>query len=316
MKIAIIGCGNIGSKRAMALKKDKSTKVALICGRKKPKNKIDYIGLKTSKKIHCKYTVNRSDVLKSDVDAVILSTQPNVFLKYGKEILNSKKHLLIEKPLGLNSKESLVLTRLAKKNKLFLKTGFNLRFDDGIRLAKKLIKVGSIGKIYYFKCEYVNGSAKTNKNNVGALSDIGSHSINLFEHFISEKFKIINNSSQKNEYIKDDNGFLTIKSRDVLGLIHYSFVRWENKFLLEIFGSKGSITVNSLPKWGKQTVTFSKRIFPSGKPTNKYWFFFKDNSWYNEWLHFKNCITKKNHHSIDEGHNNMKHLDLIKRFKK
>ena len=316
MKIAIIGCGNIGLKRAKAIKRDRQTNIKIIVGRKKLKNKTDYVGLKTAEKLKCKYSSNRSDAIKSNINSIILSTQPNLFLKIGKEILNSKKHLLIEKPLGLNSREALDLINTAKKNKVFLKTGFNLRFDDGVRLAKKIINKKLLLKIYFFKVDYVNGSVKTNKNKIGALSDIGSHCVNLFEYFISKKFRVINNSFQKNEYFKDDNGFLTIKSNKVLGLIHYSFVRWENKFFLEISGQKGSVTIESLPKWGRQTVTFSKRVYPSGKPKNKKWFFYNDNSWYNEWLFFKNSIQNKDFKDISEGYTTMKNLDIIKKFKK
>ena len=43
-------------------------------------------------------------------------------------------------------------------------------------------------------------------------------------------------------------------------------MRWENNFSLEISGDKGSVSVNSLPKWGKQTVSLAKRVYPSGKP--------------------------------------------------
>jgi predicted dehydrogenase len=316
MKIAIIGCGNIGLKRAKAIKKDKKTKIKIIVGRKKLKNKTDYVGLKTAKNLKCQYTSNKNDAIKSKVNSIILSTQPDLFLKIGKEILNSKKHLLIEKPLGLNSREALDLINTAKKNKVFLKTGFNLRFDDGVQLVKKIIDKKLLGKIYFFKVDYVNGSVKTNKNKIGALSDIGSHCINLFEYFISKKFKVINNSYQKNEYFKDDNGFLTIKSNKILGLIHYSFVRWKNKFFLEISGQKGSVTIESLPKWGRQTVTFSKRVYPSGEPKNKKWFFYNDNSWYNEWIYFKNLILKKDFKDISEGYITMKNIDLIKKFKK
>ncbi len=35
MKVAIIGCGNIGSKRAIAISKNKKTKIEYIVGRKK-----------------------------------------------------------------------------------------------------------------------------------------------------------------------------------------------------------------------------------------------------------------------------------------
>ena len=274
MKIAIIGCGNIGSKRVKSIQSFKKTKIDIIIGKKKIKQKIDRLGSKIAKKIKAKYSTDINEVLKSNVNSVILSTQPNLFLSYATKVLNSKKNLLVEKPLGLNATEALKILNTAKKNKVYLKTGFNLRYDSGIQLAKKLIDLKKIGKIYFIKIDYVNGSVKTNKNNIGALSDIGSHSINLFEFFISKNFNVINNMMQRNEYFKDDNGFITLKSGNVIGQIHYSFVRWENKFYLEISGKKGSIIVDSLPKWGKQTVTLSKRVYPSGIPKKKKLVFF------------------------------------------
>ena len=138
MKVAIIGCGNIGSKRAIAISKNKKTKIEYIVGRKKKLQKKDYLANIIAKKLNITYSTDRAKVISSKIDSVILSTQPDLFLTIGKEILKQKKHLLIEKPLGLNSKEASELVRLAKKNKVFLKTGFNLRFDDGIMLAKKL----------------------------------------------------------------------------------------------------------------------------------------------------------------------------------
>ena len=316
MRIALIGCGNIGSKRLDSVKRDKGTKVQIIIGKKKPSKAVDYLASKMSKKFNCKYSNQINDALKENIQSVILSTQPEFFMNYGKKILNAKKNLLIEKPLGLNSKQAKLLTSLARKNKVYLKTGFNLRFDDGIMLAKKLLTKKNIGRIYFFKIEYVNGTAKSNKNGIGSMSDIGSHSLNLFEYFISKNFKIMNNSSQKNEYFKDDNGFITIKSANVLGFIHHSFVRWENKFFLEISGEKGSIIVDSLPKWGKQTVILSKRLFPSGKPKKKKWIFTKDNSWYNEWNFFEGQVRKKNFKEIDEGYITMRNIDLIKSLKR
>ena len=316
MKVAIIGCGNIGSKRALSMAKDKSCKIKYIVGRKKLKKKSDHIGKKIAKKLKTIYTNDRKLVLSSDVDSVILSTQPGNFKKIGSEILNSKKHLLIEKPLGLNQIEAKFLTKLAKRKGVFLKTGFNLRFDDGIQKVKKLIEKKVLGKIYFMNIVYVNGSVKTNKNRVGALSDIGSHSINLFEYFFGEKYNIENIQMQSNEYFKDDNGFLNLKKKNIICSIHFSFVRWENKFFLEISGEKGSITVESLPKWGKQTVTFSNRVYPSGKPKKKVWSYTKDRSWLNEWNFFKNCITKKNFKDINEGWSSMKIIDKIKKLSK
>ena len=187
IRYGLIGCGNIGTKRLLAMFKDKNSKLEFIVGPLKKTKNSDCNGEKMAKKFNCIFTNDRKILLKSNVDAVILSTGPTLFRKIGSEILNSNKHLLIEKPLGVNLSDAKYLTKLAQKKKLVLKTGFNLRFDDAIIEAKKIIEKNQIGKIYFVKSTYVNGSVKTNKNKVGALSDIGSHSLNLLELFIGKE---------------------------------------------------------------------------------------------------------------------------------
>ncbi|MDC0645048.1 Gfo/Idh/MocA family oxidoreductase [Candidatus Pelagibacter ubique] len=317
IKIGLVGCGNIGTKRLISILKDKSVKIQYIVGPSKNinKNKSDCRGEELSKKINCIFSTNIEDIIHSDVDAVILSTGPTLFKEFGSKILKAKKHLLIEKPLGLNNQEARYLTNLANKNKLILKTGFNLRFDDGIKKAHEIFSSGALGKIYFSKIDYVNGSVKTNKNKVGALSDIGSHSLNLIEYFFTKKITNILCKKNSHEHQNDDNGFLIININKILCSIHFSFVRWKNDFSLEISGKKGYLKVSSLPKWGKQTVTYGKRVYPSGKPIIKNYYYTKDNSWYNEWLHFKNLIRNKSLKDNHEGLSNMKIINKINKIK-
>ena len=97
--------------------------------------------------------------------------------------------------------------------------------------------------------------------------------------------------------------------------IQFSFVRWKNNFSLEISGKKGFLKVSSLPKWGKQTVTYGKRVYPSGKPIIKNYYYIKDNSWFNEWLHFKSLIVNKSLKDNNEGLSNMKIINRINKIK-
>ena len=82
MKIAVIGCGNIGSKRVNAIKSLKKTKIEMIIGRKKIKEKIDNLGYKIAKKINANYFTDINKVLKSDIKSVILSTYESVNNKF------------------------------------------------------------------------------------------------------------------------------------------------------------------------------------------------------------------------------------------
>ena len=310
MNLALIGFGNIGSKRIQVIKKDLSSKIIYIVDIKKEDNEIKNI----CNNFGATYLNNWRKINFDKIDAVILSTPPQLFYSIAKNILNQKKHLLIEKPLGLNLKQSKFLTDLSIKNKVVLKTGFNLRFDNAVILAKNLMKKNKVGKIYYIKISYVNGTVLTNKNEIGSLLDIGSHSINLVNYFIGDnKILSINSFSQSNEYFKDDNGFVFFKYKKILFYIHHSFVSWKNKFHVEISGSKGSLVINSLPKWGTQELIYSKRVYPSGKPKQTKYYFNKDNSWSNEWFFFKKIIKKENFLNNFEGLVNMRIIDRIKK---
>ena len=89
IKVAIIGCGNIGYKRLKVIQKDKQSKIVAIVGKRKPNTSIDYLGEVISK-IKCHYTNKIQDALKPEIDVIILATQPNLFMRYGSKILKAK----------------------------------------------------------------------------------------------------------------------------------------------------------------------------------------------------------------------------------
>ena len=134
------------------------------------------------------------------------------------------------------------------------------------------MQINSIGKIYYCKISYANGTAKSNTNNVGSIFDMASHSINLLMWLFNSKIlKVISSCNQKNEFsdVHFDNGFATLKIRNILVSLHHGFCNWKNIFSLEIYGKKGSLKVHSLPKWGKQSVIIEKEFFQVGVQKQK-----------------------------------------------
>jgi UDP-N-acetylglucosamine 3-dehydrogenase len=315
IKTAIIGCGNIGSKRAYAINNHPESQIKIIIGPKKHGSSCNCNGLEISNELNCKYDVEWRKVLTMDIDAVVLSTPTAYFEEIGTAVLNSGKHLLVEKPLGENLQQAKSITDAAIKNDRILKTGFNLRFDDGIQKARELVDGGRIGKTYFIKVNYVNGAVLTNSNSVGSLLDIGTHSINLAQWFLPDyDIDRIQTETQSLESKNDDNGFVILRNKGVLANIHFSFVRWKNQFTLEISGSEGYVLVESLPKWGgKQLVTYGERIFPSGVPKLSTWEFDTENSWTNEWGYFLKCLKGLDpSYDVKEGLQTMKLADEIR----
>jgi len=308
-KVGIIGFGNIGKKRYLALKKIKKFKIDIVYIVDKHKSK------NLSNKVP--FFKNWKDIFTIDVDLIIVSTPT----KQSKIIVNKlceKFNILVEKPLSNNVNEISRYIKRANKFKKLLKVGYNLRYDDGLVKTKDFLNKGLIGKIYYLKISYANGAAKTNTNQVGSLLDMGTHSIDLLTWLTNvDYFKIMKSISQKNEFLnktKVDNGFILLKAKNIQTFIHHGFCTWKNVFDLEIIGSKGLIRINSLSKWNNQSVTLGIRKYPDGKPKLKEWFFKEDNSWKNELLFVFKQIIKKNKNYTKINEESINTIKIIKKI--
>ncbi len=283
----IIGFGNIGKKRFDALRKLRNlVDIKIICEKKK---------IKKVKKT--KVTNDIKEVYNYDLDLIIICTPTDVSKKIYDQFVG-KFHLLVEKPITLDSQHLLKNLKISSKNRKIIKAGYNLKYDPGLVFIRKNLQINSIGKIYYCKISYANGTAKSNTNNVGSIFDMASHSINLLMWlFNSKDIKVISSCNQKNEFNEThfDNGFAILKIKNILINLHHGFCNWKNIFSLEIYGKKGSLKVYSLPKWGKQSVTIEKRTFPSGKPKIDTKKFKNDLSFENEMHSLIDIIRKINY---------------------
>ncbi len=289
MKIVVIGCGNIGVKRINAIQNIPEIEIVGLV-EVNPKQK-QYLQNNYKYPVSDNYQKYLTD---NSIDAFIVSATTHPSLKIIEDALKAGKHVLCEKPLGNEISQTEKITNLANDKSTVLQIGFNIRYDKGLQKAKFLIDEGKIGKPYFFKCTYVNGSVITNNNKVGALLDMGIHNIYLAKMFMGD-IKPIASAIQRFEYkVKnsDDNGFVLLQSNTMVGSIHFSLVRWRNDFKLEVTGSDGSVIVESLTKWGTQTTIHHERIYPSGVPKETKYKFVGDNTWEKECREFFERVTE------------------------
>ena len=296
MKTVIIGCGNVGIKRINAIKNIHEIKIAGLV-EVNPQQK-QYLKNNYKYPIFDNYKKYLTD---NSIDTFIVSTTTYPSIKIVEDGLKAGKHILCEKPLGDKLSQTENITNLANDKSLILHIGFNIRYDTGLQKAKLLIEEKKIGKPYFFKCTYVNGSVITNNNKVGALLDMGIHNIYLAQMFMGD-IKPIASAIQRFEYNiknKDDNGFVLLQSNSIIGSIHFSLVRWRNNFKLEVTGSQGSVIVKNLTKWGTQTTIHHERTYHSGVPMETKYKFVSDDTWETECREFyrrimENDLSKNN----------------------
>jgi len=300
MKVIIVGCGNIGVKRIDAIQNIPEIEIAGLV--EVNSQQIKYLQENYKFPISDNY---QKYLIDNSIDAFIVSATTHPSLKIIDEALNAGKHVLCEKPLGDELSQTQYITNLANKNNLVLHIGFNIRYDEGLQKAIQLINEGKIGIPYFYKCSYVNGSVMTNNNKVGALLDMGIHNIYLAQMFMGN-IKPIASALQRFEYAikdRDDNGFVFFQSDSMIGGTHFSLVRWKNNFKLEVTGSKGSVIVENLTKWGTQTTIHHERVYPSGVPKEVKHSYNGDKTWETECRDFftrvNNIDITKNNEALD-----------------
>ena len=306
MNIGIIGCGSIGNKRAFAIKSlERELDLNLYVGADIDNSRL----LEFKKNFRCETTTEWKKVItNSFVDVVFVCVINKFLFEIVAEAIKFNKHILVEKPAAVNSSQIRKLLDLQRNSNSLIKVGFNHRFYPLILEAKKLIDQKEIGEPMWVRCIYghrsrpnYNTEWRSSKDLAGGgeLLDQGVHVIDLSRWFLGEFVEIygqIMNSYWNMEV--EDNGFLILKTKDnKIANIHTSATEWTNKFLFEIYGTRGALIINGLHKnYGIQKLQIIKLIEDSKR--EKYFRFSQeervgsdeDESWTNEIREFVNCI--------------------------
>ncbi|MGB3212893.1 MAG: Gfo/Idh/MocA family oxidoreductase [Desulforhopalus sp.] len=86
-----------------------------------------------------------------DVDLVIVATAPNIHAKLSIEMMNAGKHVVCEKPLALNRKETDAMQEMAVRQAVHLSCHQNRRWDPDFRMIHDCVHGGRIGELYYLE---------------------------------------------------------------------------------------------------------------------------------------------------------------------
>lgn len=119
------------------------------------------------------------------IELVILNTPNITHYEMAKQIINSGKHLVVEKPFTVSVSEANDLIDLARAKQTHLSVYHNRRWDSDFKTVQSVLEQGLIGTIVDAEIRFdrynPNLSYKLHKENptegVGSLYDLGSHLI-------------------------------------------------------------------------------------------------------------------------------------------
>ena len=137
VKIGLLGCGLISQyAHLFALKKAANVELTAICDAAEDL----VLDISQAYGVRRGYTDYERFLKDANIEAVLIATPDQFHVPQAIECLRHGKHVLIEKPLGLEIEECRRLAGVVEKSGLKLQVGNMKRFDPGIQFAHRFIK--------------------------------------------------------------------------------------------------------------------------------------------------------------------------------
>jgi predicted dehydrogenase len=205
-RVALIGYGYWGPKLARNINNSNNFKIKYIIDNSKKnldKAKKDFPIAKLLKT----YT----SLKKNDLDLVVISSPTKTHYKIAKYFLDFS-HVLVEKPLSLNSKDIVDLERKAKKNNKLLFVDYPFLFSGSINFIKTIIKNKKYGKL--LEIESFREQAPV-RQDADVVWDLGVHDISILKHWLNQnpiKIKSIKYNTVKTS--KKDTAYINLEYKN------------------------------------------------------------------------------------------------------
>jgi predicted dehydrogenase len=299
LRVAIAGCGLIGSKRAEALGEqdelvgctDMSAAAAASFASEhetRPFASIDQL-------------------LEGGPDVVVVAVSHDSLAPLAELALQAGAHVLVEKPAGLGVAQIERLGALERETGRRVKVGFNHRFHGGLQRAAAEVRSGTHGELLHVRGRYGHGGrlgydrewrADPPRSGGGELIDQGMHLLDL-THWIAGPLPL-HSALLRTQFWDapvEDNAALLLgdaASHDAAwATLHVSWTEWKNLFSLEVYCRTAKLHVEGLVRsYGAQQLRIYRMRPELGPPDVEVLDYpSEDGSWAAEWEHFAEALS-------------------------
>ncbi|WP_055107157.1 Gfo/Idh/MocA family protein [Paenibacillus ihumii] len=141
-------------------------------------------------------------IARDDIDLIDINAPSDAHKEIALAAAKAGKHIFCEKPLALTLSDAREMLQAAEDAKVAHMVGFNYRFSPAVKLAKKLVESGRLGKIYHFRAWFLQDWIidpdfplvwRLQKEIAGSGShgDLGAHLIDLAHYLVGDINEVI-----------------------------------------------------------------------------------------------------------------------------
>jgi predicted dehydrogenase len=300
-RVAIVGCGLIGDKRAHAALAAGCRIVSVAdVDRRRAEQLARRLG--SSPEVMIDYR----EVSSSAPDIVVVATPHDQLASIALAMTEAGHHVLVEKPAGRTAAEVDPILASARRRNVLVKVGFNHRFHPAMLKSREIVDSGVLGPLLFVRGRYGHGGRvgyeqewrmRPEISGGGELIDQGMHLIDLSRWFLGD-FEHVYGVAPTYfwQSAVEDNCFLCLRTvAGQVAWLHAGWTEWKNIFSFEIMGRDGKLQIDGLGgSYGPERLTHYRMLPKMGPPETTSWEFpFPDRSWELEFLEFLSAIAER-----------------------
>jgi UDP-N-acetylglucosamine 3-dehydrogenase len=222
-----------------------------------------------------------------NINAIHVAAPNEAHCSIAYEGLCQDKHVLLEKPMAMNSRDAFKLARMAEKKGKILLVGHIFRFNSALNRAKEILDNGEIGKINYLQLSWVDQLNPLPNRDI--IFDLLPHPVDII-NFLTDEWPssiYVHSKSYKRPTDKEreDVAFIIMEMPDQKSAqITLSWIQPGIKQrLVTITGSDGTMVID----------TISQELFICNNRDKKNIAITKNNTIKSMITHFVKCICGK-----------------------
>ncbi len=179
-KVGVIGCGYWGPKLIRNFATMEDVELSWIADLR-----ADRLEAMASLYPQARITRDYQEILRSDVEAVVVATPVSSHYSLAMECLRLQKHILVEKPLAATARQAEEIAEQAEIQGVAAMVGHTFQYNPAVNAVRDIVRSGELGRIYYVNSTRVNLGLL--QPDINVIWDLAPHDISILMHVMDAR---------------------------------------------------------------------------------------------------------------------------------
>jgi len=218
LKIGVIGLGSMGKNHTRVCSELETVELAGVADINKTTAKT------IAERFDTKAFFNYKDMI-SEIDCALIATPTVTHHAIAMDLLNSGKHVLVEKPITENTNKADELVKKSKKDGLILAVGHIERHNPVVKFVKDTLASGKFGELISLASKRVSNFPGRIKD-VGVIFDFGIHDIDIMRYLAGDVRSVYARAGNFNKSISnEDHANIVLNfDNDICGVVEVNWL--------------------------------------------------------------------------------------------